>query len=150
MGSTFATVDPSQGGSVVAYNNVIYAVGNGPDPADGAADYAGIYVANETVAGSPPGKSGAVKLYNNTLYNCGPRATSDSGAIAYASGPVTIEMDDNLIVATGSDAYFAGDKTNIAGSNNLLFGAGAAPSFLTATISSDPMLVAPGDLRFSI
>ncbi len=146
-GLNFATVDPSQG-AVVAYNNVIYNVGLGPDPADGAADYAGIYVANETEAGSPG--SGAVKLYNNTLYNCGSRGTSDSGAIAYASGPVTIEMDDNVIVATGTDAYFAGDKTNIAGSSNLLFGAGAAPSFLTATVAGDPMLMAPTTFDFHL
>ena len=146
-GINFATVDPSQG-AVLAYNNVIYNVGLGPDPADGAADYAGIYVANETEEGSAG--SGAVQIFNNTLYNCGSRGNSDSGAIAYASGPVTITMNDNLIVATGSDAYFAGDKTNISGSNNLLFGAGAPPQFLTASVSSDPMLASPTTFDFHL
>jgi hypothetical protein len=146
-GINFATVDPSQG-AVVAYDNVIYNVGLGPDPADGAANYAGIYVANETEAGSPG--SGAVMLYNNTLYDCGARANSDSGAIGYASGPVTIQMNDNVIVATGSDAYFGGDKTSIAGSNDLLFGAGAAPQFLTATVASDPMFVAATTFDFHL
>jgi hypothetical protein len=35
-GLNFASVDPSQG-SVIAYNNIIYDVGQGPDPADGTA-----------------------------------------------------------------------------------------------------------------
>jgi hypothetical protein len=59
-------------------------------------------------------------------------------------------MDDNIIVATGTDAYFAGDKTSIAGSNNLLFGAGAAPSFLTASVSGDPLLTAPTTFDFHL
>ena len=50
-GINFATVDPSQG-TVEAYNNVIYDVGLGPDPADGSSDYAGIYVANITNPGA--------------------------------------------------------------------------------------------------
>jgi len=49
-GLNFATVDPSQG-AIVAYNNVIYDVGRGPDPADGSSNYACIYVANITNAG---------------------------------------------------------------------------------------------------
>ena len=60
---------PSKG-AVIAYNNVIYDVGTGPDPADGSSDYACIYVANTTNAGSAG--SGNVQLFNNTFYNCGP------------------------------------------------------------------------------
>jgi hypothetical protein len=39
-------------------------VGLGPDPADGASDCAGIYVAGETDSGS--NGTGAVQIYNNT------------------------------------------------------------------------------------
>ncbi len=139
-GLNFATVDPSQG-AIVAYNNVIHDVGQGPDPADGSSDYACIYVANITNQGAAG--SGKVQLFNNTLYNCGSRGTSASGAIALATGPVGIAMDDNLIVALAGERYFSidtGSAPQIAGSNNLLFGAGAAPSFLAASVSADPLL----------
>ncbi len=77
-GLSFATVDPSQG-TVEAYNNVIYHVGTGPDPADGASDYACIYVAGETDMGAAGG--GTVELFNNTLYDCGPGThPSDCGS----------------------------------------------------------------------
>lgn len=139
-GLNFATVDPSQG-AVKAYNNVIYDVGNGPDPSDGSSDYAGIYVANIHYTG--PTESGNVQIFNNTLVNCGSRGTGSAGAIAVASGPVGAALHDNLIVATGSEAYFSSDSdaSKITGSNNLFFGAGSAPGGLTASVSGDPLFV---------
>ena len=149
-GLNFASVDPSQG-SVIAYNNVIYDVGEGPDPADGSSDYACIYVANITNEGSPG--SGNVQLFNNTLYNCGSRGTSASGAIALASGPVGIQMDDNLIVALSNEHYISSDTGSapqITGSNNLLYGAGTAPSYLTASATGDPLFVAAASDDFHL
>jgi hypothetical protein len=142
-GLNFATVDPSQG-AIVAYNNVIYDVGRGPDPADGSSNYACIYVANITNAGSPG--SGKVQLYNNTLYNCGAHGGGASGAVAVDSGgPVGVQMDDNLALALSGESYVSADtgaSPAITGSNNLFFGAGAAPSYLTGSVSGDPMLAA--------
>ena len=137
-GINFATVDPSKG-AVVAYNNVIYDVGTGPDPADGSSNYACIYVPNTTNVGSAG--SGKVSLYNNTLYNCGARKTSAAAAILLASGPVGIQMDDNLIAALSGEAYVTGSSSAITGSNNLFSGAGAAPSFLSASVAADPLFV---------
>lgn len=141
-GINFATVDPSQG-AVLAYNNVIYDVGQGPDPADGSSNYACIYVANITNQGSPG--SGNVQLYNNTMYDCGSRGTSSGGAVALATGPVGVQMDDNLIAATSNaESYISGDSGSapeIVGSNNLFFGAGPAPSYLTGNVLGDPMFV---------
>ncbi|HMF41591.1 MAG TPA: choice-of-anchor Q domain-containing protein [Polyangia bacterium] len=137
-GLNFATVDPSQG-VIAAYNNIIYDVGRGPDPADGSSDYACIYVANITNAGSPG--SGKVSLYNNTLYDCGAHGGGAAGAIAVASGPVGVQMDDNLIEALSGEHYVTGDTgtaPSITGSNNLLDGAGAAPSYLTNSTSGAP------------
>ena len=149
-GLNFASVNPSQG-AIVAYNNVIYDVGQGPDPADGSSDYACIYVANITNQGSPG--SGNVQLYNNTLYNCGSRGTGASGAVALASGPVGIQMDDNLIVALAGESYIStdtGSSPAITGSNNLLYGAGNAPSYLTASVSGDPQFVAAASDDFHL
>jgi hypothetical protein len=148
-GLNFASVDPSQG-TVEAYNNVIYDVGRGPDPADGSSDYACIYVANITNQGAPG--SGSVMLYNNTLYDCGPRGTSAAGAIARAAGPVGIQMVDNLIAVTGSEAYFSGDTDTsmIGGSNNLFFGGGAAPGFVTMSQTGDPAFVSAAGADFHL
>ncbi|MGH7436801.1 MAG: choice-of-anchor Q domain-containing protein [Polyangiaceae bacterium] len=147
-GINFATVDPSQG-KVEAYNNVVYDVGLGPDPGDGSSDYACIYVANITNAGDAG--SGNVHLYNNTLYNCGARKTSASGALARAAGPVGIQMDDNLVLATSGESYFSGDSTSVTGSNNLFFGGtGSAPAGLTGSIGTDPLLVAPSTHDFHL
>ncbi len=151
-GINFATVDPSQG-AVEAYNNVVYDVGTGPDPDDGSSDYACIYVANITNAGSPG--SGNVHLYNNTLYDCGSRGTSAAGAVARAAGPVGIQMDDNLILAKAGESYFSGDDSAISGSNNLFFGgsgaaSGAVPGSLAGTVTADPMLVAPAAFDFHL
>ena len=146
-GLNFASVDPSKG-PVTAWNNVIYSVGQGPDPADGSSDYACIYVANITNQGSAG--SGNVKIFDNTLYDCGARGTIAAGAIAHATGPVGIQMDDNLIFALSNESYFSGDTTGISGTNNLIFGATGAASFLTDTITSDPMLVAPTTFDFHL
>jgi hypothetical protein len=139
-GLNFATVDPSQG-AVIAYNNVIYDVGRGPDPADGSSVYSCIYVANITNAGSPG--SGTVQLFNNTLYDCGSRGGSSAGAIALGSGPVGIQMTNNLIQALSGESYISGDSgsaPSISGSNDLFFGAGAPPAYLTASATGDPKL----------
>ena len=147
-GINFATVDPSQG-TVEAYNNVIYDVGLGPDPADGSSDYAGIYVANITNMGSPG--SGSVRIYNNTLYNCGSRKTSAAGAIARAAGPVGIQMDDNLVVTLAGESYFSGDTSAVTGSNNLFFGGGGSVvSALVGSVTGDPLLVAPASHDFHL
>jgi hypothetical protein len=140
-GLNFATVDPSQG-AIVAYNNIIYDVGRGPDPSDGSSNYACIYVANITNAGSPG--SGEVQLFNNTLYNCGARGGGASGAVAVdPGGPVGAQMDDNLVQALSGESYISGDtgaSPAITGSNNLFFGVGAAPAYLTGSVSGDPLL----------
>jgi hypothetical protein len=145
-GINFATVDPSKG-TVEAYNNVIYDVGQGPDPADGAADYAGIYVSGETDSGSDG--TGAVEIYNNTLYNCGSWSSSDSGAFNNGGGSpkLTMNLVNNLVYATGGETYFAKDSVAklASGSNNLWFGAGGAPAGFTASVTANPMLAkAPG------
>ncbi len=152
-GINFATVDPSQG-VVEAYNNVIYDVGQGPDPADGSADYAGIYVAGETEMGAPG--SGVVQLYNNTLYGCGSWATStEAGAFNNGGGnpALTMNLVDNIVVTTSStQAYLAEDSAAglATGSHNLFFGAGGAPAGLSASVNADPLFVSAATFDFHL
>jgi hypothetical protein len=138
-GINLATVDPSQG-AVKAFDNVVYDVGTGPDPADGSSSYACIYVANITNTGAAG--SGNVEVYDNTLANCGARGTSAGGAISLTAGPVGIVLTDNLVLATSSESYVASDSpaTGITGNDNLFFGAGVPPagSGLTGSINADP------------
>ncbi len=152
-GINFATVDPSKG-AVIAYNNIIYDAGTGPDPADDESNYAGIYVPG-TVNSGVAGK-GAVQIWNNTFYNCGSRRNNDSGAIAggnsQSSPEMTLELVNNIIVALPGEHYFSPDSGTslIHGSHNLFFGAEAGPKFLSGNIDTDPHFVNAGGHDFHL
>src|SRR4029078_7417664 len=112
------------------------------DPYDGSPIDPGVSVANTTNAGSAG--SATVQVFNNTMYNCGPQGSSSAGAVVLASGPVGIQMDNNLIYALTGESYIgrdSGSSPKITGSNNLLFGVSTRPSYLTGTITGDPKLV---------
>ena len=124
-------------GAIVAYNNVIYDV-TGARSRGRIVQLRCIYV---NITSGAPG-SGKVSLYNNTLYDCGARGGGASGAIAVASGPVGVQMDDNLIEALSGEHYVSSDTGSapaITGANNLLDGAGTAPSYLTGSLSGAPL-----------
>ncbi len=152
-GINFATVDPSKG-PVVAYNNVIYNAGIGPDPEDGYADYACIYVPG-TVNNGEPGK-GTVELFNNTLYNCGSRGESGSGIIAGGnterSPALLINIRNNIVVSVGHEHYVSRDSDTslFRGSHNLFYGAGSGPSFLSNNVNADPRFVNPSGFDFRL
>lgn len=143
-GIVFATVDPSKG-AVRAYNNVIYDVGRGPAPPDGDANYTCIYVAGGTNTG--PDGTGVVEVFNNTLYDCGARALlpgtiGDEGMLGrgpYSTGLI-MRLVDNIVLANAGEPYFSPstDTSLVQGSNNLWFGNGGAPNFLTANVNADP------------
>lgn len=138
-GLNFATIDPSKG-KVIAYNNLIYNTGLGPDPQDGSANYACIYFPGITNTG-PPG-TGTAQVYNNTLYNCGVKRDNSSGGISLdpAALPIALDIRNNIIYTISGETYFApsGVPSNSSGSNNVFFGAGNGPSFLTGNVNADP------------
>jgi IPT/TIG domain len=144
-GINFATIDPSKG-AVVAYNNVVYSVGLGPDPPDGESNYACIDSPGITNVGAAG--TGTAEVFNNTFYDCGPWATSSasahsvSGAISIQSGSPAVRFRNNLILGKTGESYVAPNTSNtlISGSNNLFFGSGAAPAQFTANLTSDPLL----------
>lgn len=139
-GLNFATVNPGLG-AVKAYNNVIYRAGTGPAPNGIESNYACINVGSAGTA--------AVQIMDNTLYDCGRRANGDSGAIS-ASAPASVV--NNIIYALTGENYLAPNSltTRFSGSNNLFFGAGAAPAFSTASLNSDPKFVDPANANFRL
>ncbi|MEP0848566.1 MAG: IPT/TIG domain-containing protein [Phycisphaerae bacterium] len=141
-GIVFATVDPSQG-PVEAYNNVIYDVGRGPDPSDGGASYAGIFLPGYVNNG--PEGTGFVEVYNNTFYDCGARGGSAAGALArgeYSPGLV-LRLRNNIIHQPAGQPYLSEESHAdlVAGDHNLWFGNGPGPAFLAANVDADPRFV---------
>ena len=134
-GINFSTIDPSQG-TVEAFNNVVYHVGTGPDPANGSSNYSCL------VSGG--GGSGSTLVYNNTFYDCGSRGTSDAGALD-PTGP-GISATNNIVYQVSGESYInpnAGGSM-LAGSNNIWFGTSSTPSGTSGNIVSNPLLVAAG------
>jgi hypothetical protein len=133
-GINFATIDPAKG-AVQAYNNVIYRVGTGPAPGGIESSYAGIKVAGTN--------SAPVQLTNNTFYDCGRRDNADSGSISASASVVVV---NNIINSLNGETYVAPNSTAgvFSGSNNLFFGAGATPTFFSASRNADPKFVTPG------
>ncbi len=150
-GIVFATVDPSQG-PVEAYNNVIYEVGRGPDPPDGSANYAGVYVPGYLNNG--PEGTGVVEVYNNTFYDCGARGGSSAGAIArdeYSPG-LLLRLRNNIIVQPAGQPYLSEDTHTelMTGGNNLWFGDGPGPAGLSGNVDADPRFVDRANFDFRL
>lgn len=155
-GIVLATVDPSKG-AILVYNNVIYDVGRGPSPPDGDANYTGIHVAGGTNSGEDG--TGNVEVFNNTLYDCGarkllPDAVGDEGLFSRGPGSTNLflRLRNNLAYAVGGEDYLApsSDTALITGSNNLWFGAGEPPAFLTNNLNADPRFRNLGARDFSL
>jgi hypothetical protein len=148
------TVDPSKG-PVTVYNNVVYNVGQ-----DGQSDGA-IYRADSSDYDTSQGVgSGYVDFYNNTIfaYKAGP---GFGASFEVHQGQALIDRLRNNIILSSGGRYF--DVTsgatnsgcsstdavsacpNFTGSNNLLYGAGAATftNLVTGSINADPKLANP-------
>jgi hypothetical protein len=159
------TVDPSKG-PILVYNNVIYA-GN----RDGFASSSSLYFANDGDFNQSNGiGSGSVQFYNNTIYCQGGEACFRSYFSLNAGQPVLANVRNNLIYSTGGvpywepglatwnpggycqSSYTPSQCPNFAGSNNLVFGNGAATftSILTNNVNVDPLLVNPGTNDFHL
>jgi hypothetical protein len=146
-GINFATVNPNNG-TVEAYNNVIYHVGTGPDPGNGASNYACILGASSGVPTT------AVQIYNNTMYDCGSRGVSegDAGAIAIN---LKMALTNNIIYQLASEGYFTNSTSgnvaaNLTGSNNVWFGLGNGPTQTTNNVNSDPKFVSTSTPDFHL
>jgi hypothetical protein len=139
-GISLRGVDPSQG-SVRVTNNVVYRAGTGPAPSGGESAYACVNIGGSGL--------GTAYVLNNTFYDCGARGNADSGGLA-ASTPVTAV--NNIFYATSGESYLTPNTSAawLAGSNNLFYGAGAAPAPFQNPVTSDPLLVNPAGLDFHL
>jgi hypothetical protein len=148
-GINFATIDPSKG-PVLAYNNIIYSVGLGPDPPDGTANYACINSPGITNRGAKG--SGTAEWFNNTLYDCGPHGGADGGAFHVGTGSPAVHLRNNIVSLRSGENYLEpADKSPlISGENNLWFGAGRGPGNFKANVAADPAFVNPDVFDFHL
>jgi hypothetical protein len=109
----------------------------------------GVRVGNDTATG--------VAILNNTFYDNGSGKVACDQSAGQAGGQVLIEaavsvdLRDDLLVSVGAETYVSltmptGSFTD---TNDLFFGAGAAPAWATAAVAGDPLFVdaAGGDFH---
>jgi len=154
-GINFATIDPSKG-PVEAYNNLIYNAGTGPDPMDGGADYACIYVQGGAEYGVPG--SGTVELYNNTLYDCGARGNTDSGGLSLSAGSPQqrVRIRNNIIVLRHNESLLTPNSTRapLLSQTNMIWSESKpltlSPQALGAgTLLKNPLFLDPAHVNFT-
>lgn len=137
-GLNFSTIN-ADNGVVEAYNNVIFHVGTGPDPANGQSNYSCI------VAGG--GGTTPVLLYNNSLYDCGGRKAQDSGAITVFR---PINMVNNITQQLTGELFLTSSSvpSSLSGTVNIWSGVAGAPSQTSGNITAIPNYTSPstGDL----
>jgi hypothetical protein len=145
-GIAFAQIDPSKG-PVRVYNNLIYRVGQGPFPG-GATNYAAI-----DVTGHAMGR-GDVVVFNNTFYDCGAEGGGNAGTFLNGghNPNIRLVLRNNIVFSVRGERYFAPTcKTGLViGTNNLFFGCGPGPEFLTKNLNADPLLVDPERMNFRL
>jgi hypothetical protein len=143
-GLNFATVDPSKG-TVEAYNNVFFHVGNGPAPADGAYNFACIYAAG--ILNNGPAPSGTVQIYNNTAYDCGKSGLGAQGVVLIndqgSGSAIHYNLTNNILSGMPSEtpyvAFSGGNSSYVSCANNLFYNNGPAPSFCSAqAVNANP------------
>jgi len=138
------------------YNNLCINCGQSPTAGTEAL---GIYLRMGDPGGVTSSLPFLVHVFNNTLLNSGDAAgaTSFKAAIGFdAYGPGTYDVRNNLVYQANGLPYVASGSrsTPTSGdgqsSNNLWYGAGAAPSFDASSINANPQLVfavSPYDLH---
>ena len=132
-----ASVDPSQG-TVEAYNNVISHVAIASNPY-GVANEVGIAVNSDPASST----SGTVQIYNNTVVDAGGYTIGNqNGCFGVVTAGAGMNLTNNICSQpTSSEPYIESGSTNVTGSHNLWFGAGAAPSWDSAPVAASPDFV---------
>lgn len=136
-GIGLASADPSLG-TVEVYNNVVAHVAIASNPY-GVANEAGIAINSDPV-GTP---TGTVQVYNNTVVDAGGYVTGNqNGCFGVVYGSAGMNLTNNICVQPGAaQPYIESGSTNVTGSHNLWSGAGAAPSWDSAPLTTAPSFV---------
>jgi hypothetical protein len=98
---------------------------------------------------------GTVEVFNNTLYDCGSNrsrnADGSHGAFSVGGGAaLTMRLRNNIVVQLPGEIYIDGSVAQIAGENNLWFGAGNAPQQTQGNVEADPQFVDLGKFDFHL
>ncbi|WP_052200348.1 Ig domain-containing protein [Terriglobus sp. TAA 43] len=138
-GIALASVNPSLG-TVEVYNNVVSNAALASNPY-GVANEAGIAINTDPAGG---GSSGNVEVYNNTVVNAGAYTLGNqNGCFGVVLSGAGMHLTNNICSQpSSSQPYIEKGSTNVSGSNNLWYGAGAAPSWDSAPITLNPLLSA--------
>ena len=133
----FASVDPSKG-VVEAYNNVITHVAIASNPY-GVSNEAGIAVNSDPDSAT----SGTVQIYNNTVSDAGGYTEGNqNGCFGVVSDGAGMNLTNNICSQpSNSEPYIEPGSTNVSGSDNLWYGAGAAPGWDSAPKTAPPDFV---------
>ena len=136
-GIQLASVNPSQG-TVEVYNNVVAHVAIASNPY-GVANEAGIAI-NSDPAGST---SGTVQVYNNTVVDAGAYTLGNqNGCFGVVYAGAGINLTNNICVQpSAAQPYIQSKSQGVTGTNNLWYGAGAAPAFDSRPVVSAPSFV---------
>lgn len=116
------------------YNNIVYRTGVPALQVDGS-DAGGLRFNDPNLV---------AEVYNNVLYDDGIDGNQDSGAIRFQNAS-RITLRDNILFAVNGEKYYSTyiPTAAITSSNNLWYGAGAAPSWESSGINTDPKFVDP-------
>ncbi|WP_263417965.1 beta strand repeat-containing protein [Terriglobus albidus] len=141
-GIALASVNPSEG-TVEIYNNVVAHVALASNPY-GVANETGIAINTDPAAGS---SSGNVEVYNNTVVDAGAYTIGNqNGCFGVVSSGAGLHLTNNICSQpSGSQPYVESGSTNVSGSHNLWYGAGAAPSWDSSPVGSNPLFVSTGN-----
>lgn len=138
------------------YNNVFVNTGLGPVFPDGGAFYPFQLQPGSEYSSRPT----SLYVHHNLVYGRSyPEVLESSpdlywavGLVYFSRGPsVTLEFGNNIVYSTSADVEYIEDGSDeLMGSNNLWFGAGAAPSSDAMSLSSDPRFVDPSASDFHL
>jgi hypothetical protein len=130
------------------YNNVLINTGIGPDWSEGMSGHSPMELNPGSAYNTT--RATALYVYQNSIYGTGyadPAYASKPGLISYnPTGTTNFEFKNNIVISTLSGIPYVSSWSApiTAGSyHNLWFGAGAAPSWDTGAINSDPLFVNP-------
>src|SRR5258705_502387 len=117
----------------------MYHVGIGVITGD-ISDYTCVNFINGTDAGT-------AYIYNNTCYDVGAVGGATAGAFAASTGgsltPGNVNFTNNIVYTLAGETYVTpnSESSVFRGSNNLFFGSGPGPVYLTGNVNSDPLFV---------